>query len=186
MKKILPAIMVLLMAGSAFALTDLSAGIYGGINTPIIQQDAKTGTGFGFKVKFAPTPLLGAAAFFESRTFGDPQVKILEGTPQERTVKTDGGKVTVLGLEGLIGATGGGIGPHFYWMVGLSNYKWTRTGYSNFSKVGYHTGPVLEIVLPGGIGIGGMAKFEVIPTTNNASRKNALVFVGVNYHFGIL
>jgi hypothetical protein len=186
MKKFLPVIIVLLMASGASAITDISAGVYGGLNAPLVQQDAKSGMGFGFKVKVTPIPFVGGAAFFESRNFGDPEVKILEGTPNELTVKTDGGKVSVLGIEALIGAPGGGIGPHFYWSFGLANYKWTRTGYSKLSKMGYHTGPGLEIVFPAGFGVGAQAKFEIVPTGNGGSRKNVLGFIGLNYHFGLL
>lgn len=186
MRKILPLLIVLFTTSGAMAITDISAGLYGGLNAPLVQQDAKTGMGFGLRVKVAPIPFIGGAAFYESRKFGDPEVKILEGTPNERTVKTDGGKVTVMGIEALIGAPGGGIGPHFYWSFGLANYKWTRTGYSNLSKVGYHTGPGLEIVFPAGLGIGAQAKFEIVPTGNGGSRKNVLAFVGLNYHFGLL
>jgi hypothetical protein len=186
MNRIIIAAYLLFMAGSARAITDLSLGIYGGLNAPIVQEDTKAGSGFGALVKFAPTPLLGAAAFFETRSYGDPERTILEGTPLQQTQKTDGGKVTVLGIEGLIGYTGGGIGPHFYWMVGLGNYKWTRDGYDDLSKVAYHIGPGLEIGLPSGIGIEAKAKIEIIPTGNGGSRKNGLFFVGANYHLGIM
>ncbi|OGC91505.1 MAG: hypothetical protein A2W25_00580 [candidate division Zixibacteria bacterium RBG_16_53_22] len=186
MRKTVVILILIFMAGNAQALTDLAFGVYGGLNAPIVQDDARAGTGFGFRVKFAPSPVLGAAAFFESRTYGDPEIVILQGTPNERTEKTDGGKVTVLGIEGLIGSTGGGIGPHFYWMVGLGNYKWTRDGEEDFSKVGYHLGPGLEIGFPSGLGIEAKAKFEVVPTDGGGSRKNLLIFVGANYHFGLM
>jgi hypothetical protein len=178
--------MILLFSGNAWALTDLAFGIYGGLNAPIVQEDAKAGTGFGARVKFAPTPLLGVAAFFESRSYGDPERTIFEGQPIEQTVTSDGGKVTVFGIEGLIGSVGGGPGPHFYWMIGLGNYKWTRDGYEDLSKVGFHVGPGLEIGFPVGIGVEAKAKFEVVPTGGGGSRKNGLLFVGANYHFGIM
>jgi hypothetical protein len=178
--------MVLLLAGSAQALTDLAFGVYGGLNAPIVQEDAKAGTGFGARVKFAPTPLLGAAAFFETRSYGDPERTVFEGFPNEHVEKSDGGKVTVFGVEGLIGAAGGGVGPHFYWMVGIANYKWTRDNYEDLSKVGFHLGPGLEIGFPGGIGAEAKAKFEIVPTGDGGSRKNALIYIGANYHFGIM
>lgn len=186
MKKLLPLMIVLLLAGNASALTDIAFGLYGGLNMPVIQDDAKSGLGFGLKAKIAPTPLLGAAAFFESRSYGDPELTILEGTPLETTQTRDGGKLTVFGLEGLIGGTGGGIGPHFYWMLGIASYKWKRDGFDDLSKVAYSFGPGLEIGLPSGFGIEGRVKFEVIPTDGGGSRKNLLGFIGINYHLGLI
>src|SRR3972149_11775036 len=97
MKKLLPIILVLLLAGNASALTDISLGVYGGLNAPLAQQDTKSGTGFGLRIKAAPVPMIGGAAFFESRSYGDAEVTIFEGQPQEQTVSTNGGKVTVFG-----------------------------------------------------------------------------------------
>jgi hypothetical protein len=192
MKRIVPVMAILflvpgiLWTGRANALTDLALGVYGGLNAPVAQQDARSGAGFGFRIKFAPTPLLGASAFFETRSYGDPEETILEGQPGEQTVTSDGGKVTVFGVEGLIGNVGGGPGPHFYWMIGVGNYKWTRDNYGDLSKVGFHLGPGLEIGLPGPIGVEAKAKFEIVPTDGGGSRKNALIYVGANYHFGLM
>ncbi len=178
-------VLVLSMTVSAHAILDLSFGAYGGLNAPIVQEDAKTGTDFGIKAKFAPAPFVAASLFYEWRKFGDVERTILEGTPGETTVKVNGGKVKVFGLQAMLGSAGGGIGPHFYGMAGVFNYKWTREGFSDVSKVGYDIGAGMEIVVPAGIGIEGQAKFEIIPTGNGGSRKNGLAFLGLNYHFGI-
>ncbi len=181
MRKLLPILLFLAMTGSAWALTDISVGAFGGLNTPIVQDDAKSGTGFGLKAKISPSPMIAGVLFFESRSFGDPELTI-QGT----TMSSDGGKVTAFGVEALIGSTGGGPGPHFYWTIGLSSYKWTRDGYDDVTEVGYHLGPGLEIVFPANIGIEGRAKFEVVPIDGGGSRKNILIFVGANYHFGLM
>ncbi|MEE8417796.1 MAG: hypothetical protein V3S06_03950 [candidate division Zixibacteria bacterium] len=181
MRKLLLMLFFLTMTGSAWALTDISVGAFGGLNTPIVQDDAKLGNGFGVKAKISPSPMIAGVLFFESRSFGDPELTI-QGT----TMSSDGGKVTAFGVEALIGSTGGGPGPHFYWAIGLSSYKWTRDGYDDVSEVSYHVGPGLEIVFPANIGIEGRAKFEVVPTDGGGSRKNILIFVGANYHFGLM
>jgi hypothetical protein len=186
MKKTLPLIAVLLLTGSAWALTDISLGVYGGLNAPLAQEDAKSGTGFGLRLKVAPVPMFAGAAFFESRSFGDPEVTVFAGTPLEQTTTNDGGKVTVFGAEALLGSPGGGFGPHFYFMAGIANYKWKRDNFEDLSKVGYHIGPGLEVIFPPGIGLEGKAKFEIVPTDGGGSRKNLLLFVGANYHLGIM
>jgi len=180
MKKILPIFLIIALANTASALTDLSVGAYGGLNFPIVQQDTKSGSGFGLKAKFSPSPMIALTGFYESRAFGDPELTIFN-----QTMTTDGGKVASYGAEALFGSVGGGPGPHFYWALGIFNYKWTRKGFDDLSKVGYHLGPGLEFVLPANIGIEIRAKFEIVPTDGGGSRKNALVFVGANYHFGL-
>lgn len=180
MKKVLPIILLLLMAGPASALTDISVGVFGGMNFPIVQDDAKSGNGFGLKAKFSPAPIIAGSAFFENRTFGDPELTLFN-----QTMTTDGGKVTALGIEALIGNVGGGMGPHFYWALGLCQYKWKRDGFEDLSKVGYHLGPGFEMIVPANIGLEIRAKFEIVPTDGGGSRKNVLAFIGANYHFGL-
>lgn len=180
MKKIIPIFLILVMTGTSSALTDISVGAFGGLNIPLVQDDAKSGNGFGVKAKFSPVPMIAGAVFYESRDFGDPELTIFG-----QTMSIDGGKVSAFGAEVLIGNVGGGMGPHFYWTVGFCSYKWTRDGQDDLSKIGYHIGPGFELVLPVNIGLEIRGKFEVIPTDGGGSRKNALVFIGANYHFGL-
>jgi hypothetical protein len=128
---------------------------------------------------------LAGALFYESRKFGDIEKTILEGLPGETTIKLDGGKVKVYGLEALLGSPGGAFGPHFYGMAGVYNYKWERPSQPTFSKTGYNVGAGLEIVFPAGIGIEGQAKFDFVPTKSGGSRNGALVYAGLNYHLGL-
>lgn len=176
---LLSALLLLLVAGNASAITDLSLGIYGGLNYPLAQDDAKSGSGFGVRAKVSPIPLIAGALFYETRSFGDPEITVFD-----QTSTADGGKVSVFGVEAMLGNVGGGMGPHFYFMAGLGNYKWTRDGMESLSKVAYHLGPGLEIVVPPSIGIEARIKLEIVPTGGGGSRKNAAGFLGLNYHFG--
>ena len=180
MKKLMPIILILVLSGSAGALTDISVGAYGGLNYPLAQDDTKSGSGFGLKAKFSPMPMIAGSVFYESRAFGDPELTILG-----QTMTSDGGKVSALGAEALIGNVGGGVGPHFYWTVGLCSYKWTRDNQDDFSEIGYHLGPGFELILPVNIGLEIRGKFEIVPTDGGGSRKNAVVFIGANYHIGL-
>lgn len=171
----------LFMAGNARALTDISAGVYGGLNQPVAQQDAKSGGGFGVKAKVCPIRFVAGALFFESRSYGKPSKTIMD-----IGMESNGGKVTVFGLEAMLGGTGGGVGPHLYWLLGIESYKWKHDNYPDLSKVGYAFGPGLEIGLPANIGVEARAKFEIVPSGNGGSRKNVLIFVGANYHLSIM
>ncbi len=181
MKKLLLFIFTLALTVPVLAQKDISVGFFGGLNYPIVQDDAASGSGYGLKAKFSPIPMIAGSAFYESRSLGDPTI---EAFGAEYT--TDGGKVTSFGVEALIGNTGGGHGPHFYWAVGISSYKWTRDNWEDVSEVGYHIGPGIEIVLPSNIGLEIKAKFEVVPTGGEGARKNATIAIGANYHIGII
>ena len=180
MKKVL--LFVLILSVPVMAQKDVSVGAFGGLNIPIVQDDAGSGTDFGVKAKFSPLPMIAGAAFFEARSNGDASF-----TLGNTEYTTPGGSITSFGVEALIGNTGGGPGPHFYFFAGLSSYKWTRDNWDeDVTGVGYHFGPGLEIVLPVKIGVELRGKFEVVPTDGNGSRKSAMVLVGANYHIGLM
>ena len=179
MKKIL--LFVLILSVPVWAQKDISVGGFGGFNFPIVQEDAGTGSGFGIKAKFSPMPMIAGAAFFEARSMGEASFTL--GSTE---YTTDAGNVTSFGVEALIGNTGGGPGPHFYWALGISSYKWTRDSWEDVSEVGYHIGPGIEIVLPANIGLEFRGYFEIVPTDGEGSRKNAILLVGANYHIGIM
>ena len=173
-------LLVLILSVPAWAQKDVSVGAFGGLNLPILQEDAASGSDFGVKAKFSPLPLIAGVAFFEARTMGDAKF-----TLNNTEYRTDAGSVTSFGVEALIGNTGGGSGPHFYFAVGLSSYKWTRDNWEDFSKVGYHFGPGFEVVFPAKIGLEFRGYLEVVPY-EGASRKNGILLVGVNYHIGLM
>jgi hypothetical protein len=179
MKKAL--LLVLILTSTVWAQKDISIGAFGGVNIPIVQEDTKSGSDFGIKAKFSPIPMIAGAAFFEARTFGDASFTL--GATE---YTTPGGNVTSFGVEALIGSTGGGPGPHLYWAVGISSYKWTRDNWEDVSKVGYHFGPGLEVIIPAKIGFEIRGKFELVPTEGDGSRKNAILLVGANYHIGLM
>lgn len=182
MKKLLLFILTLALAIPVWAQKDISVGVFGGLNYPIVQDDAASGSGYGLKAKFSPMPMIAGSAFYESRSMGDVT---FSDSDIDETIP--GGKVTSFGVEALIGNTGGGPGPHFYWAIGISSYKWTRDYWAeDLSEVGYHIGPGIEIVLPSNIGLEMKAKFEVVPTGGEGARKNATIVVGANYHIGII
>ena len=179
MKKVL--LFILILSAPVWAQKDISVGAFGGLNAPIVQDDAGSGSAFGVKAKFSPMPMIAGAAFFEARSIGDPSFTF-GGT--EHT--TDGGSVTSFGVEALIGNTGGGPGPHFYWALGISSYKWTRDNWEDVSEVGYHVGPGIEMIFPANIGLEIRGKFEIVPTGGEGSRKKGIILIGANYHIGLM
>ena len=70
MKKVL--LFILILSAPVWAQKDISVGAFGGLNAPIVQDDAGSGSAFGVKAKFSPMPMIAGAAFFEARSIGDP------------------------------------------------------------------------------------------------------------------
>ena len=177
--KILAIFLAIALTSSAFAVSDIAIGPFFGMNIPIANKDAKSGSMFGLQARFSPMPLVAIGGHFQSRKFGDPSEDFFYGSDTK-----DGGKISSIGLDAYIGKTAG-TGANIYFMASLGSYKWKRDNQADVSKMAYQFGPGLEIVLPMGIGIEGKALLEVAPTGNSGSWKNFIWSVGANYHFGL-
>lgn len=185
MKIKLAAFLIVLIAVPAFAIGDIAVGPFYGMTIPIVNDQVKSGSLFGVQGRVSLIPMLSIGAHFHSRTFGNPSYTFFEGTPNETTMETDGGKVSSLGVDAFLGKTGGGTGMNFYFMGSFGTYKWTRDNQEDQSKTAFAIGPGLEFVLPMKIGIEGRAMFEVASTGNDGTWKNVLWLVAVNYHIGL-
>jgi hypothetical protein len=177
--KVAVLLIILAMTTSAMALGDLSIGPFFGMNIPIANKDAKSGSMSGFQAKFSPITFVAGGLHFQSRNFGDPSKEFFYGSDTK-----DGGKISSIGFDLYLGKTSG-VGPNFYFIGSVGSYKWKRDNQSDISKTSYSFGPGLEIVLPVKIGIEGRALLEIVPTGEKGSWKNFVWFIGANYHFGL-
>ncbi len=180
MKVKLPALLILLaLAASAHALSDISVGPFFGMNMPLANKDAKSGSLIGFQAKYSPIAFFAVGGHYQGRKYGDPSEDFFYGPDTK-----DGGSVTSLGIDAYLGKTSG-TGVNFYLVGSLGSYKWKRENQGEISKTTYSFGPGLEVVLPMKLGIEGRAMFDIAPTGESGSWKALLWFVGVNYHIGI-
>lgn len=177
--KLLAISMLLAISASAHAISDISIGPLFGMNMPLANKDAKSGTMIGFQAKYSPLAFLAVGAHYQGRKFGDPEEEFFYGTDTK-----DGGDVTSLGIDAYLGKTSG-TGINFYLMGSLGTFKWKRENQEDISKTTYSFGPGLELVLPMKLGIEGRAMFDIAPTGESGSWKSLLWFVGVNYHIGL-
>ena len=177
--KVAVVLFLLALSSSALAVGDIAIGPFFGMNMPLANKDAKSGSMFGFQAKFSPIPFVAGGLHFQSRKFGDPSETFFYGSDTK-----DGGKISSVGFDLYLGKTSG-VGPNFYFMGSIGSYSWKRDNQEKVSKTSYAVGPGLEIVLPVKVGIEGRALFEVVPTGDKGSWKNILWFLGVNYHLGL-
>ena len=177
--KLFVLLIVIAMSTSAFAVSDISIGPIFGMNVPLVNKDAKSGSMIGFQAKYSPIPMFAIGAHYQDRKFGDPSEEFFYGTDTK-----DGGSIASLGVDAYFGKTSG-TGVNFYLMGSLGTYKWKRENQDEVSKATYSIGPGLEIVLPMKLGIEGRAMFDIAPTGESGSWKALLWFVGVNYHMGL-
>lgn len=154
-------------------------GFAAGMNTPIVQQDQKSGSIFGFKIraKLLPAIVLEPNLYFAK--YGKPTVKDYPDYDLE------GSKVTSYGIDAALGAPIGGTGLKFYGVggVGYYNTKRVQTGQDD-TRFGWSAGLGFEIGFTSVIALDLRGKAVVIPGEGGGSKKSASVTGGLNYYFG--
>ncbi|UCG52570.1 MAG: hypothetical protein JSW58_03195 [Candidatus Latescibacterota bacterium] len=183
--KVIAALFVLISASTAGAVVDIAVGGYGGMDIPVANDEAKSGTLFGVHARASVLSFLAVGGYFRSSSFGDPEQTFFEGLPDEFTSSIDGGGVKSFGAEAYVGKVGGTPGVNVFFYGSVGSYKWTRDNRDDISKVAWSVGPGLEIVFPFGLGVEGRGLFQIAPTDNSGSLKSVVWFVGANYHFGL-
>ncbi len=171
---LLPAALGLLCAtagsGHAKFLTRLGAGAYGGVNIPVVQDDAATGPLYGLRAR------LGFPGF----TF-EPAVTFLENQDEESDIEgidftLEAPEVTSFSFSALIGGSFYGVGG-----IGWSTVE-VPNGTGESSEPTYFVGAGAEIPA-GPIAVDVSPRLFIIHTAEGASRKNVGVLVGVHYYF---
>ncbi len=184
------ALAIVIVASQADAYR-FSVGAFGGLNIPVAQDDAKSGTAYGVKARL---PLTGFIAVEPNYTYlknGDGEVTVDENGWNE-VMKNDGGTFNSFGVDILIGNVLGYSGFGAYGMVGLSTAKFERTGIPSNSNGSYWLGLGFEYTFNDQVSVELRGKAIIFPyddpsntlNNNKGSRKNGLLTVGINYYFG--
>lgn len=181
--KLLAALVLVVCAGNAGAVLDLSAGAYVGMDIPVANDRATSGSLYGVQAKVAVLSFLALGAYYNSSSLGDVENTFFEGDPDEFTEALPGGDVTAYGLDAYFGAFAAVPGFKFYLMGSVGSWKWERDFTDEVSEVAWRVGPGVEFVLPMGLGIEGRGMFQIAPTDGGGSVKSVVWFVGANYHF---
>jgi hypothetical protein len=181
--KLLAVVILATSVGTAGAVLDVSVGPYFGMDIPIANDAAKSGSLFGLQGKVSLLPYLAVGAYYSSSSLGDVDKTFFEGDPDQFTDTLPGGDVKSFGLDAYFGMFGGVPGFKLYVMGSVGNWKWQRDFTDDVSEVVWRIGPGAELVLPMGLGIEGRGMFQIAPTDGGGSVKSFLWFVGANYHF---
>lgn len=184
--KILAALMVVMSVGTAGAIVDISAGPYLGMNVPVVNDQATSGSLWGLQAKVSVLHSVALGVHYSSSSLGEVEHTFFEGEPEEFTDTLDGGDVSSFGVDAYLGILSAAPGLKLYLMGSIASWKWEREYTDEVSETAFDVGLGAEWVLPLNIGIEGRGVFEFAPTDNSGSIKSVLWFVGANYHFGSL
>lgn len=176
----LAALCVLFLAAPQAQAQKLGIGAFGGVNIPVVQDDAASGTLFGIRLQAQPTPLIRFEPFVSFVKNGDYDLPGIGGTST-----LDGGKLTVFGLNGILGTPMGGPGIGVGLVGGIGSYKIKVDNYEDVTRPGYSGGIDLGLGLMAvPVRLNGRGEFVVVPLEGGGSRKFVFLTVGATYAFG--
>jgi hypothetical protein len=110
--------LALLVFASGAHAVGVTVGGFGGMNIPIVQDDAGSGPLFGFKVKLASAMPFVAEPYFLMITEGDKR-----HSDEGIDFTQEGGSVQAFGVDLAFGSYREDPGANLYFMAGLGAYS---------------------------------------------------------------
>jgi hypothetical protein len=160
----------------------LGIGGFGGINIPVVQDDAGSGTLYGLRAPVQLVPMLRVEPFVHFMKNGKYEVDGLGGP-----FEFDGGDLTAFGISGLLGAPLNTPALGISLVASIGSYKYEEEGYDSETQAGFAGG--IDVMIGLGpttpVGISGRGEILVIPLEDGGSRKHVLLTVGAFYKFGL-
>jgi len=155
----------------------LGVGAFGGLNMPVVQDDQKTGSVFGFRARLQLLPFLSAEPNLTFGKWGKPD------PVDDVELGIDGSKITSFGVDVLLGSMNSIKGFKPFGIIGVGIYKIKNddTGYDE-SKPGFSGG------LGFGIGLTPLLDFDIcgrliVAPQEDGSKKALFITAGINYYF---
>ncbi|PKK84178.1 MAG: hypothetical protein CVT49_05110 [candidate division Zixibacteria bacterium HGW-Zixibacteria-1] len=171
-------LVLIIISGASAQDVKFGAGVFGGMNIPIVQQDQAAGSAFGVRARLALKPFLVIEPNLMLGKWGKP------GEIDGYDLGIDGSKVTSYGVDVALGGAPGVVGfkPVVFVGAGIYSVKNDDTGYDN-SKLGFDGGlgfligatPFLDIDIRGTL---------MIAPQEETSKKAAIITGGLTYYFG--
>lgn len=188
MKKVLLLALLLLLAcgGSASAFR-FGVGGFGGLNFPVAQDDAQSGTVFGAKARLPIIPFIAVEPNFTLLQNGDATIEIEDYGYGSMTLKA--GKFTSFGADVVFGSIMGNTGLNVHGIAGISSstYALDVDAIPDVSGVTYWLGLGVEYGINQQVSLEFQGKLMVFPYDDGGdtgSRKNGVVTAGINVYFG--
>jgi hypothetical protein len=161
--------------GAAAGPLGVSLGVVGGINVPVVQDDASTGSLLGIRARVNPIPWLGAEVGYQHSNLGDAELTVdgYAGT-------LEGGTLSTLYVAAFLSGAGGPVALRPF--VGLADYR-LKTGETSLepSDLGFLGGLELGFGTAVGVEVQVGARLDVMRLDAGGSRKYATVYVGASY-----
>jgi hypothetical protein len=179
-KRFATAMLLLALVPCAARATSLGIGIgaFGGINYPVLMDNAKAGAIYGFRLPVRVFPMITIEPFWQSSTLGD----VTENFGALGSQTRDGGQFSQYGANVALTAMGSGLAIFPYVGIGSGTYK--QSGESDLTKTTYDFGLGLMFkVLPyTALDIRGEMDMLV---NNDTSRKFATATAGLTYRLPV-
>ena len=171
------------LAGTAQAgILGIGVTAYGGLNIPVAQDDAESGSVFGLRVPVQAISLLRVEPWFGIAKSGD---YTFEGNLGPAST-FPGPDVTTFGLNALIGTPMSAPGVSIAFVGGIGSHKVKWDDLESDSRIGFNAGLDLGIGLGAApLALSARGEAIVIPLDGGGSRKNIYVTAGLTYKFGI-
>lgn len=182
MKKIACLSMMVLFlfgASSVASAGKFSIGAFAGLNIPIAQEDMGNGTLFGAKGRIVLLSFLGVEPNFVFSKYGDKDHDILGGT-QTR----EGGDITSIGVDAVIGTFSGFSKVRFYGILGINSNTFKWEPFEDQTRLGLSFGTGIEFLPSDIFSIEVRARVHAISLEGGGGRNNLELTAGLNYYFG--
>jgi hypothetical protein len=172
-----------LAAGAMAGPARLGFGAKAGLNFPIVQEDQKSGSIFGFNLRYQLIPNLVVEPNIMFGSYGTPDP--VDGVD----LSIDGSSLVSYGVDATLGNAVGKIGFKPYAVAGVGFYKQsndqtddifdasgTKLGWSGGFGFGFGISPKFDLDLRG--------KVIVFSAEGGGTKKSAALTGGVNYYLG--
>lgn len=171
-------LLFLFLVNSGWTEAKFSAGGFGGVNFPIVQEDSEIAGIAGVKVRATFLPFLGVEPNFTYIRQGGITVNVTD-----MDMDRDGGNLYSYGMDLVLGSFDTAEEFYWYFIFGLYGNAMRRLGREDLNKFGFNLGFGLEILPTDVLGIDFRTKAQII-TVDGGSRKNIMITGGLNYYFG--
>ncbi|MBU8934884.1 MAG: porin family protein [candidate division Zixibacteria bacterium] len=168
----------LLMPMAQAGQVGLGAGVSGGLEFPIAQQDQKQGSVFCLKARIGVMPIVTLEPGLSFTRYGDPEF-------DDFTSDLEGAKVTGYILDATLGGSFGGTGVEPYGLFGIGYYNTSLEHFGDDKKnFGWSAGFGLEIGVAPRVGLDFRGRVAMISTDGGGTKKSGSVTGGINIYFG--
>jgi hypothetical protein len=171
-------VLFVLGATSVAAAGKFSIGAFGGLNIPLVQDDAKSGALYGAKGRILLLPYLGIEPYFSFAEYGGKDVEV-----RGQSFAGKSGDITSFGADLVLGSISGLGKARFYGLVGINSNTYKREGIPDETGLGFAFGSGFEYFATEILSLEIRAKYHPIKV-GDGGRVHFEISGGLNYYFG--